>query len=321
MTRSRRSFLLLTLSLLMTGLLLAPVNVVASDGIPDGAHDCLIEPLVLAEVGSPTQGIVARLLVDRGASVVSGQPLLELESGIERAMVEQAAARAEMNSEVITRKADLALAELDSKRFADLHDKRLAPAQQNDEAAARLQVAQAALVHALENRQLQQLELQRSRRALARRTIRSPIDGVVVRQLVFPGELVFDNPVISVAQLSPLRVEVVLPARLFGSIRKGDTATIYPEINADVPLSAQVEVVDPLLDARSGTFGVRLVLPNDDMAIPAGQKCRVSFRGVHTSGALQPALKHGERDSQRDSRKPASLGAAVSSPEAAASSN
>jgi multidrug efflux pump subunit AcrA (membrane-fusion protein) len=38
-----------------------------------------------------------------------------------------------------------------------------------------------------------------------------------------------------------------------------------------------VIVVDPVVDAASGTFGVRLELPNPEHAIPAGLKCRVRF--------------------------------------------
>ena len=41
---------------------------------------------------------------------------------------------------------------------------------------------------------------------------------------------------------------------------------------------AEVDVVDRLLDTRSGTFGVRLKLPNPDLAIPGGQKCRLRFQ-------------------------------------------
>ncbi len=260
--------------------------------VPDTAHDCLIEPLVLTDVGSPTQGIVARLMVDRGAQVTRGQPVVELESSIEQAVIEQAEARADMQGEVATREADLSLARLDSKRFIDLHSQKLAPAQQRDEAVAREQIANAALVQALENRQLQLLELKRTRRALEQRTIRSPVDGVVVSQLVYPGELVFDNPVMTIAQLDPLRVEVVLPARLFGTVEPGDTARIFPELESGNPMEARVEVVDPLLDARSGTFGVRLLLPNAELLVPAGQKCRVSFNAVDNAGSFIPARKN-----------------------------
>lgn len=287
--------------------LLAAVSKGHAAGDEAGAlHDCLIEPFVLASVGSSTQGIVARLLVDRGESVTQGQPLVELESSIEQAARQQAAARTEMLGEVVTREADLELAKLDSARFSDLHARGLAPAQQRDEAVAREKVANAALMQALENHELLMLELDRTRRALAQRTIKSPVDGVVVNQLVFPGELVYDNPVMTIAALDPLRVEVVLPARLFGTVRRGDRASILPEIASDDPLVATVDVVDPLLDSRSGTFGIRLTLPNADLTVPAGQKCRVDFSSNDRKDFI-PAAQHGtERVAD-----PAALGAAV----------
>jgi hypothetical protein len=36
-------------------------------------------------------------------------------------------------------------------------------------------------------------------------------------------------------------------------------------------------VVDKVIDAASGTLGVRLQMPNPDNKIPAGLKCSVSF--------------------------------------------
>jgi multidrug efflux pump subunit AcrA (membrane-fusion protein) len=41
--------------------------------------------------------------------------------------------------------------------------------------------------------------------------------------------------------------------------------------------TARVEIVDRVVDAASGTFGVRMTLPNPDRKIPAGLKCRARF--------------------------------------------
>jgi membrane fusion protein (multidrug efflux system) len=38
-----------------------------------------------------------------------------------------------------------------------------------------------------------------------------------------------------------------------------------------------VSVVDRVIDAASGTFGVRLELPNPNYELPAGLRCRVRF--------------------------------------------
>jgi multidrug efflux pump subunit AcrA (membrane-fusion protein) len=146
---------------------------------------------------------------------------------------------------------------------------------------AQLSVAGAALTQARENYKLLQHELKRAEEVLAQRSIRSPVDGVVVEQKAFPGEFVYENPVMTIAQLDPLRIEVVLPARYFGQLEVGDTATIHPEIGSGETLQAEISVVDRLLDTRSGTFGVRLMLPNPDFRIPGGQKCELEFK---TSG-------------------------------------
>lgn len=306
----RLSYVLLsatTTSIVFVFSLLSPiVNATESMEALDAGHDCLIEPFVTTDVGSPTQGIVSRLLVDRGSFVKRGQAIVELEASMERAAAKQAAARTEMLGEVLTRSADLELAKQDSKRFLNLHARGLAPEQQRDEAVAREKVANAALVQALDNQTLSMLELDRIRLALQQRTIKSPVDGVIVNPLVFPGELVYDNPIMTVAQLDPLRVEVVLPARLFGTIKAGDTAHVIPEIETNAPLEAVVDVVDPLLDSRSGSFGVRLLLANAELTVPAGQKCRVSFI-ADDGGGRAPAV-----DQQRDNvDAPTTLGAAV----------
>ena len=45
------------------------------------------------------------------------------------------------------------------------------------------------------------------------------------------------------------------------------------------PEQARGQVVDRVVDAASGTFGVRLELPNPNYALPAGLKCKVRFPG------------------------------------------
>jgi multidrug efflux pump subunit AcrA (membrane-fusion protein) len=55
--------------------------------------------------------------------------------------------------------------------------------------------------------------------------------------------------------------------------------------------TATVEVLDPLIDARSGTFGIRLLLPNPHNKIPAGLRCKVEFPAVSAANAPQPSSK------------------------------
>ena len=113
---------------------------------------------------------------------------------------------------------------------------------------------------------------------LEQRIIRSSIDGIVTQRALGPGEYVHqDSAIITVARINPLNVETFMPVSLFGRIRVGDMAMVRPDdpVGGDRP--ARVEVVDQVFDAASGTFGVRLSLPNPDSAVPGGLRCRVTF--------------------------------------------
>jgi membrane fusion protein (multidrug efflux system) len=81
----------------------------------------------------------------------------------------------------------------------------------------------------------------------------------------------------TIAQIDPLNVEVFVPVALYGSIKTGMDATVAGEAPVGGRYTAKVEIIDPLIDSRSGTFGVRLLLPNPENKIPAGLRCKVEF--------------------------------------------
>ena len=80
------------------------------------------------------------------------------------------------------------------------------------------------LEQAREQKRLAALELKMALEALMRRSITSPISGVVLDRFMSPGEVVEDQKILTVAQIDPLRVEVILPASRFGSIVVGTRA-------------------------------------------------------------------------------------------------
>jgi membrane fusion protein (multidrug efflux system) len=70
---------------------------------------------------------------------------------------------------------------------------------------------------------------------------------------------------------------VVLPVEQFGQIKMGMSATVVPQAPLNGQYTAIVTVVDRVVDAASGTFRVRLKLPNKDHVLPAGLRCTVEF--------------------------------------------
>ena len=123
-----------------------------------------------------------------------------------------------------------------------------------------------------------QLEVVRAEAVLKLRSITSSIDGVVAERNLLGGEYANEQaPIMTIAQIDPLNVEVFVPVTLYGTIKVGMEATVLGEPPVGGRYIAKVEVIDPLIDARSGTFGIRLLLPNPDNKIPAGLRCKVEF--------------------------------------------
>jgi hypothetical protein len=52
---------------------------------------------------------------------------------------------------------------------------------------------------------------------------------------------------------------------------------VIPEMPVGGNHEAVVKIVDPILDAASGTFRVRLELPNEDFSLTSGLRCQVRF--------------------------------------------
>ena len=244
------------------------------------SFDCLIEPYQTVDLRSPVDGLIDKVLVQRGDRVRAGQPLVLLESSVETSAQEVARYRAQTEGRIATARSRVDYAGKKLARQTELHAANYVAAQSRDEAEAEKRVAEAELTDAQESRELAQREYKQSTDLLGRRTLRSPFNGVVMDRMLNPGDLAESGtgrrPVLKLAQVEPLRVEVVLPVAAYGKLAQGATATVTPEgIGGRYP--ATVGVIDSVFDSASGTFGVRLVLANPDRQLPAGIRCRIDF--------------------------------------------
>lgn len=237
----------------------------------------LIEPYEFVNVGTPVEGVIEQVHVQRSTLVQKGDPLVHLESSVERAVVLRSLALAEVEGEIKLQNERVAFAKRMLTRVEELFNSEAISAEKKDQAATEVTIARAGLQKANENRMLAKLDVKRAQAILDRRTINSPISGIVVERFVSPGEFVDNQPLLKLAQMDPLRVEVVLPVEMFRNIKPGMKADIKPETKEDGNYSATVTIVDRVIDPASGTFGVRLELPNPDYQLPGGLKCTVRF--------------------------------------------
>lgn len=255
--------------------------VTAATPATDRSTQCLIEPAARVSLRSALSALITGVLVDRGAVVKKGQVLVTLDSAVERATLAAANYRAVMEGPVQSAEAKVANTQIRFKRREELQQQRFVSSQDRDDAAADMRVAEAELVEARDNRQLARFEALRLEAEISRRQLVSPINGVVVERLQHPGELAQAGDagvaILKLAQVSPARIEVILPAARYGRIKVGDTLTVRAEAPFTGSYKATVKVVDPLVDSASGTFGVRLEVPNTNQDMLIGIRCSVEF--------------------------------------------
>lgn len=230
----------------------AALSVSAADNLNAAQMSCLLEPNSQVEISSQVTGIVKEVAVKRGDSVEKGDLLLALEDEVAQNTLDIARARYAYAKQQV---------------------------QRNDNIADKGFISEAQHQELLTNKKLAWLSVKEAKVILKQQSIRSPIQGVIVKRHVSAGEYISVDPLFEVVSLDPLHAEVVFRASEYGQIKTGMTVQLtldgYPEQH-----QGEVTIVDPVIDAASGTFGVRVELPNPDKKIPSGLNCRINFNNA-----------------------------------------
>ena len=239
--------------------------------------DCMVKPEMYVELSSPVDGVLESLIVDKGARIKKGQALAQMEASIEIAKVKLAELEAASFSEIKNRQIQLKFAKRNEKRVAGLHKKNSVSQIEKDKAETEVALARVELKKATEKRKIANLNLELAQARLELKTIKSPIDGIVIEQFAMIGESVMDRAIMKLAQIDPLRVELIAPTEYFGLIEKGMEVEIRPERPSNKTFKAKVTIVDQLIDPASGSFTVRMALPNPGQQLVGGVNCLASF--------------------------------------------
>jgi membrane fusion protein (multidrug efflux system) len=237
--------------LLSISTLLLPLSVLANSALTNNSLatlGCILEPSKKVAVSSPIASVIDNIPVKRGQTVKKGQLLFALRSGIEIANVSLATAKANF-------------AERSAKRNEELFGDDLLSSHERDEIETEMLVAA--------------MELKVKKEELAMRSVYSTVDGVVIERHNNAGEYVSTDPVVEVAVLDPLYAEVLMPFERFSDFSKGQELTISLPFPINSSHKANITIIDPIIDSASGTFRMRLELPNKNYAIPAGVSCQL----------------------------------------------
>ena len=224
------------------------------------AHDSIVQPVIATGTFGPRDevplafkigGVVARVLVDEGASVKRGQTLAVLDLREIDALVAKSRVAAEKGAR-------------DQARLERLHADSVATLSQLQDATSAADAAKSDLASALVNREYA--------------TIVAPANGVILRRLVTAGTTTGPGtPVLTLASNERGRVlRVGLPDRDALRMRTGDKAAAQFDAVPGRTFQGRVTLLGRAADVRTGTYVAEVSLDNSDV-LPAGLVGRVTL--------------------------------------------
>ncbi len=230
-----------------------------------------LNPVINVEVGSQVSGILDEILVDFNSEVRRGQVLARLETSTFEANLSEA------EGQVALAESALELAEVEIDRLRRLRDRNLVPQSEIDQAYANLRQAEATLrirTHAME----------RAASELARCTIYSPIDGIVISRNVDEGQTVAASmtaPVLfTIANdLTRMQINSHVPEADIGGIRDGQAVEFTVDAYPGRRFTGTVIQVRnaPILEQNVVTYDTVIEVANPDRLLKPGMTATVTI--------------------------------------------
>ena len=203
-------------------------------------------------------GYLKSIAVDRGDHVTAGQVVGEVES-------------AETDRQYDAAVSDLTNKRKNAEREGDLVKRGWSSVQTADQADTAYRMAQA---------NMEQLAVMKSYEIL-----RAPFDGTVTARFVDVGALVqssvtnqtSNQPVLTIADMSRLRVDVYVEQKDVPSVHVGDVADVTDGANPDRKVKARIARTSDQLDPRTRTLFVELDVDNSENFMMPGSFAYVTL--------------------------------------------
>ena len=233
-----------------------------------------MDPAAKVEVPAGMHAQLSAIDVKEGQAVKKGQELAKLDDAIQIATVQLAKSSA--NSDVAIRYQQNQLASAQNQ-YEKVKNNTSFNDTEKKQKELDVKQAELAVEKAKQDQHDDQIKLQREQITLDHMTIRSPIDGLVLRVNKQAGEETDDTPLIVVVDTTKLYAVFDMPRQLFGKVHVGDKETIQTE---GLERQGTVISVDPIIDLASGLFRVKMEMDNGDGKIPAGVDVVWAWKGT-----------------------------------------
>lgn len=253
-----------------------------------------IQPTTQIDVSSETSGVVRAVNVDNNSLIKKGDVLAELDSERFRGQLKSLQASVESaKAKLADTQATLKASELAYTRQISLQRRGLAITQDLESAQAAQQRAIAAVVSAqadiqvaIANLDLKQIDIDKSQ-------ILSPVDGIVLKRAVEPGQTVASSlqaPVLfTLAEdLKRMQLEADIDEADIGTVKLGQKANFTVDAFSGRNFPARIETVEFYPETTDGvvTYKAILSVDNSDLALRPGMTATAQVTVQEISNAL-----------------------------------
>ena len=109
--------------------------------------------------------------------------------------------------------------------------------------------------------------------------VRAPIDGVIASRNVKAGNMTSstDSEMFHIVALDTLQGVVYLPEAQMNAVHLGQKASLHFPANGNKSISAEIALISPIIDTKSGTFKVILQVDNNQGKLKPGMFAKVAL--------------------------------------------
>ena len=227
------------------------------DVVQIGTYTATVEPELINNISTSTPNRIKEILVDEGYNVAKGQTVAILDD-VNTISYEIQVANAKANLENVRQNYDRAVKLLE-----------IGGGTQQNVDQMKLQLTNAENSLAAAERTLKNIK--------ENTVLVTPISGVVTARNYDPGDMTGALPIITVAQVNPVKIIINVPESELSKISKGMPASITFDTYGDEVFEGHVALISPTVDTNSRTFGVEIYLQNNDNRVLPGMFGRVKL--------------------------------------------
>lgn len=220
----------------------------------------VVKPYESANIASEEGGLITYMPFEKGSRIGKGQTAVRFRKNTDIASYEQAMTQYD-------------LAKSNFERVEKLYAENISTEQDYTNAKFQLELAEKSL-DLLETR-------------LEKSYVVSPISGIVNEKYLGKGEVAGPGmPIISVVDVSRVKVSAGIPERYIGEITKGSTVEIRFDVYPGEIFEGKVNYVSPVLSQQNRTFEVEVVMPNKDGRLKPEMSANITVRKSSVDDAI-----------------------------------